>query len=173
MVGDCSGLYVSTGERYATVPAQQYARTTWVTVERGSPFAHNFSVRFSAASEATYQELVSSGSDAISVSSRPSSINGKVSVLFVVTRAHGSMTSVQVPVAIGSTHAVEVVTDTAKHLEQVTMDGVLFIDNPLTNYGQIENHVPEGVTVMPEGPLTVTHVPLFGSDSAICRKLIG
>jgi hypothetical protein len=44
VIGDCSGLYVSNGENYSTVPYQQYTRTTWMTVELGRSFQHAFSL---------------------------------------------------------------------------------------------------------------------------------
>ena len=42
VVGNCSGLYISNGENYSTVPSQQYQRTTWMPVELGQPFEHTF-----------------------------------------------------------------------------------------------------------------------------------
>ena len=36
VVGDCSGLYISTGENFSTVPTQQFERATWLTVESRS-----------------------------------------------------------------------------------------------------------------------------------------
>ena len=45
-VGDCSGLYVSTGFSYATVPGQQLQHLTWIPVEQGPGINHTLTVEF-------------------------------------------------------------------------------------------------------------------------------
>jgi hypothetical protein len=45
-VGDCSGLYVSTGFSYQTVPGQQLQHLTWIPVEQGPGINHTLTVEF-------------------------------------------------------------------------------------------------------------------------------
>ena len=44
IVGDCSGLYYSTGQTYKTVPGQQLMHWTWVPVELQQGFRHDLRV---------------------------------------------------------------------------------------------------------------------------------
>jgi hypothetical protein len=43
-VGSCSGLYVSTGFDYSTIPGQQLQHDTWIPVEQGPGINHTLSV---------------------------------------------------------------------------------------------------------------------------------
>ena len=45
-MSNCSGLYVSTGFGYTTVPPQQLMHTTWDTVEQGPGINHLVKVEF-------------------------------------------------------------------------------------------------------------------------------
>ena len=49
IVGDCSGLYVSTGFSYATVPGQQLQHETWDAVEQSAGFNHLIQVEYTRA----------------------------------------------------------------------------------------------------------------------------
>ena len=42
IIGNCSGLYISNGEKYSSYPSFQYHRDTWMTVQLGQPFRHAF-----------------------------------------------------------------------------------------------------------------------------------
>jgi hypothetical protein len=46
IVGDCSGLYYSTGETYKNVPGQQLIHWTWMPVEQGAGTIHTIDVTF-------------------------------------------------------------------------------------------------------------------------------
>jgi hypothetical protein len=46
IVGNCSGLYYSTGETYADVPGQQLMHWTWIPVQQGPGIIHTVSVTF-------------------------------------------------------------------------------------------------------------------------------
>ncbi len=46
-VGDCSGLYLSTGFSFTTVPGQQLQHDTWIPVEQGAGINHVIEVEFS------------------------------------------------------------------------------------------------------------------------------
>ena len=170
VVGSCAGLYVSTGEDYSTVPAQQYQRTTWIPVERGEPFVHSFRATFHPTDTALYAELVSVGSQAISVGMKPAKEPGRMSVYFVVDRLVGSGVSLPVSVPVGSTHAIQVITDGAKHVEQVVLDGVVQWDSVLRGGGPIQVHAPTAGQVTPSSPLAVAYLP--GTPTpALCRAL--
>jgi hypothetical protein len=42
----CSGLYLSTGDSFATVPGQQLSHSTWIPVEQGPGINHNIGFTF-------------------------------------------------------------------------------------------------------------------------------
>jgi hypothetical protein len=46
VVGDCSGLYVSTGFSYSTVPGQQLQHETWTPVEQGPGINNRLTLEF-------------------------------------------------------------------------------------------------------------------------------
>ena len=46
VVGDCSGLYVSTGFSYSTVPGQQLQHETWIPVEQGPGSSNRLTLEF-------------------------------------------------------------------------------------------------------------------------------
>ncbi len=43
---NCSGLYLSTGERFVNVPGQQLEHSTWLPVEQAGPLNHDVNVQF-------------------------------------------------------------------------------------------------------------------------------
>ena len=167
-VQDCAGLYISNGERYWTDPPRQYVRTTWVTVERGTPFLHSFEVRFAPARTATYSELVSVGDVAFSVSSRPASRAGTVDVVFVITQAHGYRVSRRISVPIGASQQIDVVTDTAKHHEEFAINGAVYLAGTMTQPGPIVAHVTSSIQTETGVPMVIAPRP---ADAALCRSL--
>jgi len=57
-VGDCSGLYVSSGISYSTVPGQQLEHLTWIPVEQGPGINHTLTVEFNRAVRPTDRPVV-------------------------------------------------------------------------------------------------------------------
>jgi len=130
IVNSCrGGLYISTGENYSTVPSQQFQRATWLSVQRGSEYLHNYRVTFDGPGPrgATMVPLVRVGTTTLSVGVGLGTVPGRVSANFSLRGPNG-VQSGGANVVPGSTHTVGVVTDQALHLVQILMGGEKFVD---------------------------------------------
>ncbi|MBF6557978.1 MAG: hypothetical protein IVW52_17865 [Acidimicrobiales bacterium] len=172
IVGACDGLYISNGENYSTVPGQQFHRTTWMTVQLGHAFQHTFRVTFNRSPPGTNQSLalVSAGPATVAVSSSRISGHGRLRVtigLFGAGRPIGNSVSV----SPGSSHQIVVITDPVKHLIQVTLDGVKYVETTLGTGGPIA--VDSEIAHTSGNPPAVSVVNETGSTSgpALCRSL--
>jgi hypothetical protein len=128
VVGDCSGLYISNGEDYSTVPSQQYTRTTWQTAELGQPFEHTFqlTVRVPRTRARESVPLLSAGRYAATAIAVPVSAK-LVYMTFSISGGTKTVYAGSFLVNTGTTHTVFVTTDPVKHLMSVEMDGVIRI----------------------------------------------
>jgi hypothetical protein len=178
VIGACDGLYISNGESYATVPEQQFTRTTWMAVERGHLFQHTFSVtaRHASPGGTPLVPLVSSGSSTVSITTDPSTEPGDVEVRFWLTGQGGGAKpfhSSPVLMPIGTSDKAVIVTDPAKHYVEVLIRGNPFMSDTMTNIGPITVHPirtgPGGLT----SALSVTDVTAASPQPTLCRSLIG
>ncbi len=129
VVGNCYGFYISNGENYSTVPSQQYQRTTWMTVEYGHDFQHTFRIttRSPEAERTESVPLVRAGNYSLTVSVTPTTDPHVIRLTFgAYSRAH-AVHGKTYEVLSGTTHSVVVTTDAAKHLVDVTVDGVPYM----------------------------------------------
>jgi len=155
VVGDCSGMYISTGENFSTVPTQQYERATWYPVDFGKPFQHAYRVTVKAPTSGGAESvaLVSAGNYTVRLSAAPTQDSNRVLLTFGVL--HGAATVVdgnQFEVDSGSTHTVDVITDPQTHAISASMDGSTHL---FTNLAGEPIHVD------------VTHSPPQGDASAL------
>ncbi len=132
VVGNCAGLYVSNGENYATVPSAQFSRTTWMTVELGHTFQHAFTVKARAPQVGRTEStsLVTVGKGTVAVSATATSDPHRVALTFGFYGQGRPTYGRQVDVPSGTDHKVVVVTDPAKHLVEVTVDGISNLGPP-------------------------------------------
>src|SRR5581483_5414066 len=143
------GLYISNGENYTTVPSQSFPRTTWMTVERGHNFQHTFRVTFHRTDSAAGAGLVSAGANSVAVNVLPTPRHDMVRVVFSFRRPGHTVYDefgITPYVVSGSTHVVQVVTDPAKHLVQVSLDGIPYLAGDLITSKPIDADVAEGAT---------------------------
>jgi hypothetical protein len=126
VIGDCSGLYISNGENYATVPSQQYIRTTWLTVELGQPFQHTFQLTVKTPRSPTAQSVpvLRTGKYMVTAIAAPMS-SELVDMTFAITGGLKKVEAASFVVSTGTTHTVVVTTDPVKHSVAVQMDGVV------------------------------------------------
>ncbi len=172
VVGNCSGLYISNGEDYSTVPAQQYERTTWMTVELGRSFQHAF--RLSAKSPTPGQtvsiRLLRAGHYTVAVhasSTRQHTVRLRIEISGASRVFRGPV----VDVTPETTHTVLVTTDPVKHVFSASFDGV----------NQVSIIVPSGEpfrvdSARPKPPRTPDGVvvsPTPSNRPALCQSLIG
>lgn len=125
VIGDCNGLYVSTGEQYDTVPSEWYTRATWIAVERGQYFEHAFRITLtSAPTTTTTVPLVTAGTTTVSYLAVPEPRTHQIVIVPGIQTAGGRLaTGHPQIVAVGNSYQLDVVTDPVKHLIQVSLDG--------------------------------------------------
>jgi hypothetical protein len=170
VIGNCNGLYVSNGEDYSTVPAQQFARTTWMTVELGAAFQHGFriSARSLAPGQTESVPLVSAGKYTVTVSATGTSDPGRVRLGFGL---HGGGVDARSYVTVlnsGAPQDVVVTTDAPKHLLEVSMNGAYRLARTLP--------VEEPIRVDSAGgsapALAVTPESATASQPTLCQSLL-
>ena len=172
VIGDCAGLYISNGEDYSTVPKQQFQRTTWSTVELGSPFQHAFKIGVGPADGTTSVPLVTAGRTTVSMISSPGPSTRRVTLSFEARGQGPEEPSYAVDEPVGSVQQVTVITDPAKHLVQVSMGGVVFISSAQTVGEPIVVHPDTAVTGGQAPPLTMVDTTGTSTGMALCRSLL-
>ncbi len=124
VVGDCDGLYISNGENYSTVPTAQTDRTTWMAVERGHRFQHTFRLTVGPLAQGTATvPLVRMGGETVSVTAVATDRPDEVVMTFGIYGSQSPNLGASGGQRAGTVHAVTVITDPAKHLVEVDMDG--------------------------------------------------
>jgi hypothetical protein len=128
VIGDCSGLYISNGENYSTVPSQQYTRTTWLPVQLGRPFLHavRLTVKVPRTRARESVPLLRAGryvATAIAIPFSPQQIYMTISISGGPKTVYAGSFLVNT----NTTQTVFVTTDPVKHLMSVQMDGVVRI----------------------------------------------
>jgi hypothetical protein len=174
IIGNCNGLYVSNGEKYFTVPSQQYSRTTWMTVELGHGFQHTFHLTVNPRSGGTHTiTLIHAGVNSVTVSATPTSHQHLVGLHFSLHQGGEVVRGYESGVELGSTHTVVVTIDPVKHLLDVTMDGTVHLSRTL--HGQ-----QEPISVDQTRPsqnasssnLALTNVTALEPQPTLCESLL-
>jgi hypothetical protein len=174
VIGNCNGLYISNGERYSTVPSEQFVRTTWMTVELGQAFQHTFrmTVKSPPPAGTVSVRLVSAGENTVIVSVTPTTDPNLVRLRFGVQGAGQPVYGYSVDAPSGTTHTVVVTTDPVKHSLQVTMDGVLDLGRTLLNEEPIHADIANSQTQVTQSPLAVTDETGTTPQPTLCQSLI-
>ena len=173
VIGNCDGLYVSNGENYSTVPLQQLKRTTWMTVELGQGFEHMFRVTATSpeAGKTAMAQLVSAGKYTVTVTATPTADPHRVRLTFSLQGSAGHAPKFSFVSNSGETRSVQVITDPAKHLLQVAIDGQTHLSRTLPNLAPI--HVASASShshvVLPA--LSVTDESVTASQPTLCQGL--
>jgi hypothetical protein len=172
VIGNCAGLYISSGVRFDTVPTFQIERSTWIPVEQGSSFTTSMNVTFN-----TSPSKLGAGFPIFSIG---------LDTVFLQSAGHGRVQAAlgdpRYPVfglpfkpVLGIPYATTVVTNTVLHTITVTM-----------GYGTVLSGLISGVpfgstgTVQPQpselyglvAPLTVHQVPTRPTDMSLCRRVL-
>jgi hypothetical protein len=124
--GNCNGMYISNGEKYWTVPSEQFIRTTWMAVEWGGSYLRTFHIvtRSPGGSGTETIPLLSAGRYFVAAHLTTLAGGHRVALRFTVNGAgitvHGSTAEYR----SGTTQTVAVITDPLKHLIEVDLNGV-------------------------------------------------
>jgi hypothetical protein len=170
VAGNCTGLYISNGERFYTVPSEQYLRSTWMTVELGPTAEHTFSLRVGNVRGPETVRLLSAGPDTVEVTAQPIPVGHRVLLTFNNTQGQTTVKGSAVEVDPNTTHNVVVITDHQKHQFETSIDGVNRAFVPLTNNKPIRVYSSTSGSTAAAGPLYVSSVP--AAQPTLCQSLV-
>ncbi len=168
VVGNCAGLYLSTGLDYATVPTSQAERTTWLPVERGPGEVHVIDVDYHAplSGLGAGTTLFTVGRDRIQVEP----VGGN-QVRYVLDDPRFVAVGQPTAVSTAQSQVLTVVTDPYQHLLQMTLpDGKSLLKGVLD--------YPGAAPVIPPAdsgsaaPASVTEAPTPVPDLSLCHSLV-
>ena len=170
-MADCSGVYVSTGFSYATVPGQQLQHETWDPVLQGPGIVHVAEVRFTRPVRSGDAPVTVLTWGRTSVQLVPS---GPGTVRTVVVDPGGPpgewppTTTAPQPVEAGRTYQIEVITD--PNLQSITAGG---LGGGVVHF--LAGTGPAVVPVTPDGAAgaaSVRDVTPPAPSMALCRQLV-
>jgi hypothetical protein len=171
VIGNCSGLYISNGENYSTVPSQQYERTTWMTVELGEPFQHTFRLNVESPKSVGTETvpLVRAGKYTVVVTLMPTTDAHRVLLFFGVNGGAKTVQGPRFQVDAGTAHSLVVTTDPEKHQAVASVDGITHMSTTLTN-GQPIRVAATTASDSSSTALSVTSTTL--PPPTLCQSLI-
>jgi hypothetical protein len=175
VIGNCNGMYISNGEKYYTVPSEQFTRTTWMTVELGHAFQHTFHMtvksRESGGTESV--SLIEAGAYTVKMRVTQTTNPHLVAVAFGVQEAGKLTNGYSFTVKAGSTHTVLVTSDPVKHELAVSLDGMLRFSRTTV---QSEEPISVDPSTSRQGnqgsALLVTDATAGSPEPTLCESLI-
>jgi hypothetical protein len=167
VVGNCSGLYISTGENVSTVPSQEYQRGTWYRVSLGPPFSHTFHVTITShPTQAESFDLVTAGNYTVRLTTAPTGSAAGDLMTVGVYRGAAPQSTGSASVDPG-THSVTVTTDPETHQVAASIDGVGTFSTTLPIAEPIHSLTSASSG---DGAVSVNLVP--AEPPALCESLI-
>jgi hypothetical protein len=172
VIGNCSGLYISNGEDYSTIPSNQLHRATWMTVELGHAFEHTFDVTVNRpqSGQTDTVPLVTAGSTTVSMIASPFGRYGQVRLRFIASGQ--SQPGPSIFADQGSRRRVVVITDPAKHMVTVTVNGPTYLSRTLTNRQPARSDVSKSGPANVGNTLSVADVTGSTPNPTLCQSLI-
>jgi hypothetical protein len=135
VIGDCDALYISNGENYSPDPATQFHRQTWQPVQYGHRLQRLFDVTPRGGDSPASVTLVTAGAWTIAVAAKPQHGGTTVRLHFTMvgsgSHEGANYASFDAEEPVGSTHGVTVLTDPYTRIAQVSLDGVLYLNESL------------------------------------------
>jgi len=169
VIGPCNGLYISTGESYRTVPLQQFQRATWLPVQRGPAFDRQLDLTVHRAVTGAPKRqtipLVTMGATTLFADVAPVG-QGRYSLGFSIQDPRFHPQTFFTVVGPGQTAVLGVITDTADHLVQVTVDGNVEFSSAMSGSGTPK---ASGIST---NQVTVSSAPSPTAGTSLCRSLI-
>jgi hypothetical protein len=173
IVGDCSGLYYSTGQTYKTVPGQQLMHWTWVPVDQQQGFIHDLRVTVASANWANGSPVALFRFDHAVLYLEGPADNAQVRLV------HSGADSSPFPSTVVSLgpllprqgYDFEVLADPNMNALQVFMDGRKILGHYVAGRGPgevVTSHAPSGLSLV-----TVSdRSPQEGHPTDLCRSLL-
>ena len=160
VIGNCSGLYISNGEKYSSYPSFQYHRDTWMTVQLGQPFQHAFDLAVPAIQPGQTDSipLVSAGNLTVKVTASRLHAD-RVLLTFGTYRSGRKVKTASLVVNAGTSQNVLVTTDPVKHEVNVDVNGTtydLVDDASVTLVNLAPFNLAKGQTIKVDAPSSGT-----------------
>ena len=169
VVGNCAGLYISSGVNYQVVPTFQIERSTWVTVEQGNTFDTSLYVTFNTPPSrlGTGVQLFSIGLDTVFIRSA-----GHGKVQFVLGDPRFPVFGPPFKPILGARYGTQIVTNTVLHMVSVSMGFSVVLSGLLSSaaFGAPVEVQHQSNDVL--APLTVRAEPTPPTDMSLCRSLL-
>ncbi len=172
VVGDCAGLYVSSGVNFQVVPTFQIERSTWVTVEQASAFDTSLYVTFNTppSTLGTGVQLFSIGLDTVFIRSA-----GHGKVQFVLGDPRFPVFGPPFKPILGARYGTQIVTNTVLHTVSVSMGFSVVLSGLLSGaaFGvpiRVQHQANDAFGL--PAPLTVRTQPTPPTDVSLCRSLL-
>lgn len=175
-MNDCSGLYLSTGERFVNVPGQQLEHSTWLPVEQAGPLNHDIDVQFNQLPDAMTGPvtILSFGRSTIQL------VHVRGDLVKVVAHNLGA-TNTDFPTTKGWTftaqkfgiYRFQVMTDPNLNSIVVSWFGTKYLGHFLPGRGPAVVHTtpnPRNPALRP--PVAVMNVTPKAPSMALCRTLL-
>jgi len=170
IIGDCAGLYLSSGDHFNTDPILQAEHHTWIPVEQGSGLETKLIVTFNTPMRlGTSIPLVSAGTDMISIRA-----SGGGSVRFVLHDPHYPIIGPKFVPKIGHPYTLRVETNSILHVADVQVGSILTALSGVLSGSQLGATVQvHSATPTGQQPVvTVVRVETKAPKMALCRSLL-
>jgi hypothetical protein len=175
IIGACDALYISNGENYTVDPSSQFNRDTWQVVEYGHALQRLFYVTPRAGSTSASVPLVVAGAWTITIATVPRP-GGRTVFLQIIMERSGPRTSTtyrsfKAIEPVNGTHQVTVLTDPYKRMAQVSIDGNLFLNEPMANGSPVSTPVTPA-DASPTNAISVIDATAGNPPPALCMSLL-
>ena len=180
-MNDCSGLYLSTGETFKTVPGQQDYHATWLTVEQAKGDNHSINVQYNQHLNNTSQPVTIFSWDQVTIDLVPIGDGYAEVEIIGVGNPPGGKEAATFPWALpwkfkvihNGVYPFRVMTDPNLHLITVTWFGLVYVVHYLPGNGPAVVHTtinPRPPKVRP--PVTVVDVTPRWRGTPLCSALL-
>jgi hypothetical protein len=173
IAGHCSGLYVSTGFRYDTVPGQQLVHATWLPVEQAPGINHTLAVTFNRGTKTPLPPvpLLTFGATTLAVGTGPGF--AQLVILNPSDPADWPGTAGGTfQIKIHHTYRIEVMTDPNLNYLRVVWFGQKDIEHYLQGPGPAVVDATPTTSGGAQPPDTVTNVTSPAPPMRICESLL-
>jgi hypothetical protein len=171
IVGDCAGLYLSSGDHFNTDPILQAEHHTWIPVEQGSGLETKLRVTFNAPLKlGTSIPLISAGKDTISIRAA-----GGGSVRFVLHDPRYPIIGAKFVPKIGHPYIFRIETNPILHVAIVQVGSILTALSGVMSGSHLGAAVQVHPLVTPTGQQPVLTVEGFHTrapNMSLCRSLL-
>lgn len=161
VAGDCVGLYIATGEK-------EFPQ--WIAVERGSPSVHRFQIKYTGFRRGVVPLMTLGNGPVKTLSLEHTHPRFGTFVRFRVDGQPRETVSLYIPIRVGRTHRVDVVTDLVAGRIVVFWDGHRVFDDSLSAERPVVALSVDSGDGRPPSPFTAAERP--APEPELCQSLV-